>query len=146
MSQTFLAANTRTGRLKGFHYLTKRWEFETRLNQLAWRLAWLNAPLLSGNKWLLQRALDTYRQKISSDLSLRPRAGKRVLFETKVDLDTGKVEALQAAASGLLAATLARGSREEGEEEEQQGGELGEKAAASLQDAAALLNLFAQNF
>ncbi|KAJ3297438.1 hypothetical protein HK104_000517 [Borealophlyctis nickersoniae] len=56
-----------------------RWEREREMNELAWKLAWLN-PRLSGKRVLLQRALDSYREHFTDK---KPRTGK-VLAEDAV--------------------------------------------------------------
>jgi hypothetical protein len=44
-----------------------RWEYENSCNELAWKLAWLNAQKLSGQKGLLQRAVDVYNSRYDHD-------------------------------------------------------------------------------
>ena len=44
-----------------------RWEYENSCNELAWKLAWLNAQKLSGQKILLQRAVDVYNSRYDHD-------------------------------------------------------------------------------
>jgi hypothetical protein len=57
---------------------------ERTLNELGWKLCWLN-PKLNGKKCLLQRALDAYRSKYSP-VSLKPRRGKRAVEEVTARL------------------------------------------------------------
>ncbi|CEJ02425.1 hypothetical protein RMCBS344292_16431 [Rhizopus microsporus] len=45
-----------------------RWIEESRCNEIAWKLAWLNPKHLAGRKNLLQRTLDLYRNKFVPDL------------------------------------------------------------------------------
>ncbi|ORX92246.1 hypothetical protein K493DRAFT_408916 [Basidiobolus meristosporus CBS 931.73] len=47
---------------------------EITCNEIAWKLAWLNPQLLTGKKGLLQRVLDLYRMKFTTQL--KPRPGK----------------------------------------------------------------------
>lgn len=42
-------------------YMGNRWEYETEVNKLAWRLSALNPETLYGKKGLLQRAVESYR-------------------------------------------------------------------------------------
>jgi hypothetical protein len=44
-----------------------RWEYENSCNELAWKLAWLNAQKLAGQKTLLQRAVDVYNSRYDHD-------------------------------------------------------------------------------
>lgn len=48
-------------------YPGNRFEYEASSNELAWKLAWLNAQKLAGKKNLLQRAVDAYRSKFEAD-------------------------------------------------------------------------------
>ncbi|KAI9277541.1 hypothetical protein BY458DRAFT_432868 [Sporodiniella umbellata] len=53
----------------------ERWVQDTILNELSWKLAYLNPRILAGKKNLLQRALDVYRSKFMP--SLQPRKSCR---------------------------------------------------------------------
>ena len=48
-------------------YPDSRWEYENSCNELGWRLAYLNAPKLTDNRPLLQRAVDAYNQRFDHD-------------------------------------------------------------------------------
>lgn len=48
-------------------YHDSRWEYENSCNELAWKLAWLNAQKLSGHRVLLQRAVDAYNARYDQD-------------------------------------------------------------------------------
>jgi hypothetical protein len=50
-------------------YPDSRWEYENACNDLGWKLAYLNAPKLSDNRPLLQRAVDAYNQRFDHDHS-----------------------------------------------------------------------------
>lgn len=56
-----------------------RWEYENACNELAWRLAWLNAAKIAGRRNLLQKAVDAYQTRIEASerarRSLRGRQG-----------------------------------------------------------------------
>jgi hypothetical protein len=39
-------------------YKGNRWEYETTVNEIGWKLCWLNQDLLVGKRGLLQRAVD----------------------------------------------------------------------------------------
>ncbi|KAI9208301.1 uncharacterized protein BJ171DRAFT_237937 [Polychytrium aggregatum] len=52
-----------------------RYDYENALNELGWKLALRNPSKLSGNKVVLQKALDAYRLQFTE---LKPRAGKRL--------------------------------------------------------------------
>lgn len=43
-----------------------RWEYENACNELAWKLAWLNAPKIAGRRNLLQKAVDAYQTRIEA--------------------------------------------------------------------------------
>jgi hypothetical protein len=41
-------------------YKGNRWDYETTVNEIGWKLSWLNQDLLIGKRGLLQRAVDRY--------------------------------------------------------------------------------------
>ncbi|ORX51623.1 hypothetical protein DM01DRAFT_1337128 [Hesseltinella vesiculosa] len=44
------------------HYQGNRWDYETQCNVLGWKLSWMNRDL-AGKRGLLQRAVDSYRNR-----------------------------------------------------------------------------------
>ncbi|KAH9386200.1 uncharacterized protein NEMAJ01_1096 [Nematocida major] len=52
-------------------YQGNRWEYETEVNKLAWKLAALNPNLLYGKKGIVQRAVDSFRNLHRSTSSRR---------------------------------------------------------------------------
>ncbi|KAI7906996.1 uncharacterized protein BX663DRAFT_539768 [Cokeromyces recurvatus] len=44
-------------------YDGNRWDYETSCNELGWRLCWLNSEQLVGRRGLIQRAVDSYRNR-----------------------------------------------------------------------------------
>ncbi|KAI5191296.1 hypothetical protein NEMIN01_1455 [Nematocida minor] len=52
-------------------YLGNRWEYETEVNKLAWKLTALNPTLLYGKKGIVQRAVDSFRNLHRSTSSRR---------------------------------------------------------------------------
>lgn len=52
-------------------YLGNRWEYETEVNRLAWKLTALNPTLLYGKKGIVQRAVDSFRNLHRSTSSRR---------------------------------------------------------------------------
>jgi hypothetical protein len=44
-------------------YDGNRWDYETTCNQLGWKLCWLNKDQLFGRRGLIQRAVDSYRNR-----------------------------------------------------------------------------------
>ncbi|KAI9269802.1 hypothetical protein BY458DRAFT_436466 [Sporodiniella umbellata] len=44
-------------------YDGNRWEYETSCNRLGWELCWLNPSQLCGRRGLIQRAVDSYRNR-----------------------------------------------------------------------------------
>lgn len=55
-----------------------RWDYENSCNELAWKLAWINAPKISGRRNLLQKAVDAYQTRIEA--SERARQSVRRVF------------------------------------------------------------------
>ncbi|KAI9598602.1 hypothetical protein BDF19DRAFT_182881 [Syncephalis fuscata] len=52
-------------------YRGNRWRYENECNNLGWRLAWLNREVMSGKRGLLQRAVDSYRNRYRTMRSRR---------------------------------------------------------------------------
>ncbi|CAO3617818.1 unnamed protein product [Cunninghamella echinulata] len=52
-------------------YKGNRWAYETECNVLGWKLAWLNMSEISGKRGLIQRAVDSYRNRYPSMRSRR---------------------------------------------------------------------------
>ncbi|KAH8550226.1 hypothetical protein BGW37DRAFT_404349, partial [Umbelopsis sp. PMI_123] len=52
-------------------YHGNRWAYENECNQLGWKLAWLNAEEIAGKRGLIQRAVDSYRNRCPSMRSRR---------------------------------------------------------------------------
>lgn len=52
-------------------YVGNRWEYETACNELAWRLCWLNHDVLPNKRGLIQRAVDSYRNRLTEMRSRR---------------------------------------------------------------------------
>lgn len=52
-------------------YHGNRWAYENECNQLGWKLAWLNADEIAGKRGLIQRAVDSYRNRCPSMRSRR---------------------------------------------------------------------------
>ncbi|ORZ25831.1 hypothetical protein BCR42DRAFT_401019 [Absidia repens] len=52
-------------------YKGNRWSYETECNVLGWKLAWLNRVDISGKRGLIQRAVDSYRNRYPSMRSRR---------------------------------------------------------------------------
>ncbi|RCH94969.1 hypothetical protein CU098_010379 [Rhizopus stolonifer] len=44
-------------------YDGNRWDYETTCNQLGWKICWLNKEQLFGRRGLIQRAVDSYRNR-----------------------------------------------------------------------------------
>ncbi|KAI8086360.1 uncharacterized protein BX664DRAFT_386781 [Halteromyces radiatus] len=44
-------------------YEGNRWDYETNCNSLGWKLCWLNQDQLCGRRGLIQRAVDSYRNR-----------------------------------------------------------------------------------
>lgn len=63
-------------------YLGNRYDYEVSVNELAWKLTWLNAPILSGKRGLIQRAVDSYRNRLPETRS------RRVLRQEKLHSGT----------------------------------------------------------
>lgn len=52
-------------------YTGNRWEYETQVNDVAWKLTWRNPSVLCGKRGLIQRAVDSYRNRTSENRSRR---------------------------------------------------------------------------
>jgi hypothetical protein len=52
-------------------YTGNRWDYETAVNELGWRLTYLNPDELSGKRGLIQRAVDSYRNRFPEMRSRR---------------------------------------------------------------------------
>ena len=63
-------------------YDGNRWEYETNCNKLGWELCWLNQEQLCGRRGLIQRAVDTYRNRHTDMRSRRVTRQEKVLNGT----------------------------------------------------------------
>jgi len=52
-------------------YTGNRWEYESNVNDVAWKLTWRNPSVLCGKRGLIQRAVDSYRNRTSENRSRR---------------------------------------------------------------------------
>lgn len=52
-------------------YTGNRYEYETTVNDIAWRLTWINLDILAGKRGLIQRAVDSYRNRFNVSRSRR---------------------------------------------------------------------------
>lgn len=52
-------------------YIGNRWEYETNVNDVAWKLCWKNPEVLCGKRGLIQRAVDSYRNRATESRSRR---------------------------------------------------------------------------
>lgn len=52
-------------------YIGNRWEYETQVNEVAWKLCWRNPDVLCGKRGLIQRAVDSYRNRANESRSRR---------------------------------------------------------------------------
>ena len=78
-------------------YVGNRYEYETQVNDIAWRLTWLNRDVLAGKRGLIQRAVDNYRNLFKESRS------RRVIRQDK--LTTGTLRR-RSAEPGLLSSKL----------------------------------------
>ncbi|CEP13246.1 hypothetical protein [Parasitella parasitica] len=77
-------------------YDGNRWEYETSCNKLGWKLCWLNQEQLCGRRGLIQRAVDSYRNRHAEMRS------RRVTRQEKVANGTLRKRRAKKAASALL--------------------------------------------
>ncbi|KAI7867417.1 hypothetical protein BDF14DRAFT_1695355, partial [Spinellus fusiger] len=63
-------------------YQGNRWNYETECNELGWRLAWLNQNEIAGKRGLIQRAVDSYRNRYPSMRSRRVARQEKLLRGT----------------------------------------------------------------
>ncbi|KAJ3274090.1 ubiquitin-protein transferase activating protein [Terramyces sp. JEL0728] len=52
-------------------YKGNRWEYETTVNEIGWKLCYLNMDILVGKRGLLQRAVDSFRNRFPDSKSRR---------------------------------------------------------------------------
>lgn len=63
-------------------YKGNRWSYETECNDLGWKLAWLNKSEIAGKRGLIQRAVDSYRNRYPSMRSRRVARQEKLLNGT----------------------------------------------------------------
>ncbi|KAG2225929.1 hypothetical protein INT45_006625 [Circinella minor] len=63
-------------------YRGNRWAYETECNVLGWKLAWLNSGEIAGKRGLIQRAVDSYRNRYPSMRSRRVARQEKLLKGT----------------------------------------------------------------
>lgn len=63
-------------------YRGNRWAYETECNMLGWKLAYLNANEIAGKRGLIQRAVDSYRNRYPSMRSRRVARQEKLLNGT----------------------------------------------------------------
>lgn len=63
-------------------YRGNRWSYETECNDLGWKLAWLNHDEIAGKRGLIQRAVDSYRNRYPSMRSRRVARQEKLLKGT----------------------------------------------------------------
>jgi hypothetical protein len=77
-------------------YDGNRWEYETSCNKLGWELCWLNQEQLCGRRGLIQRAVDSYRNRHAEMRS------RRVTRQEKVANGTLRKRRAKKAFSAIL--------------------------------------------
>lgn len=77
-------------------YDGNRWEYETSCNKLGWELCWLNQEQLCGRRGLIQRAVDSYRNRHAEMRS------RRVTRQEKVANGTLRKRRAKKALSAIL--------------------------------------------
>lgn len=60
-------------------YVGNRFDYEVSVNIIAWKLCWRNASVLCGKRGLIQRAVDSYRNRTSENRS------RRVMRQEKIN-------------------------------------------------------------
>ncbi|RCH78699.1 hypothetical protein CU098_004811, partial [Rhizopus stolonifer] len=63
-------------------YKGNRWAYETECNDLGWKLAWLNKEEIAGKRGLIQRAVDSYRNRYPNMRSRRVARQEKLLNGT----------------------------------------------------------------
>lgn len=83
-------------------YVGNRYDYEKTVNEVAWRLCWRNPGILNGKRGLIQRAVDSYRNRTSENRS------RRVQRQEKLQAQSPYNKALAAGLDGdaALAAGL----------------------------------------
>jgi hypothetical protein len=77
-------------------YDGNRWDYETSCNKIGWQLSWLNQDQLCGRRGLIQRAVDSYRNRHAEMRS------RRVTRQEKVANGTLRKRRAKKASSTLL--------------------------------------------
>ncbi|KAI8640639.1 hypothetical protein BD408DRAFT_419401 [Parasitella parasitica] len=89
-------------------YHGNRWAYETECNVLGWKLAWLNKDEIAGKRGLIQRAVDSYRNRYPSMRSRRVARQEKLMNGTlrKRKHREGDVENDQDMSSSLTGVTI----------------------------------------
>ncbi|KAI8057651.1 hypothetical protein BDF22DRAFT_2388 [Syncephalis plumigaleata] len=70
-------------------YRGNRWRYENECNNLGWRLAWLNREVMSGKRGLLQRAVDSYRNRYRTMRSRRVARLEKMASSSNSSINNG---------------------------------------------------------
>ncbi|TPX47762.1 hypothetical protein SeLEV6574_g02455 [Synchytrium endobioticum] len=91
LSEEFRACNAVYPRanVSKHQYSGLRWEYESGANAIGFALAYLNREILEGRRGLLQRAVDSFRNRDPSQRSRRARRRERLAVEAARDLAIG---------------------------------------------------------
>ena len=81
-------------------YIGNRYEYETAVNEIAWKLCWRNPGVLGGKRGLIQRAVDSYRNRTPENRS------RRVMRQEKIHHNSPFAK--RADASGMAPPPLIR--------------------------------------
>ncbi|EPZ36981.1 hypothetical protein ROZALSC1DRAFT_29083 [Rozella allomycis CSF55] len=63
-------------------YEGNRWEYETTCNDIAWKLCWMNPSVLTSRRGLIQRAVDSYRNRFDDTRSRRVQRQEKLVNGT----------------------------------------------------------------
>lgn len=75
-------------------YNGNRWAYETECNILGWKLAWLNQEEIAGKRGLIQRAVDSYRNRYPSMRSRRVARQEKLMNGTLRKRKSRQIEPL----------------------------------------------------
>lgn len=95
-------------------YTGNRWDYETKVNELSWKLCWMNPSVLCGKRGLIQRAVDSYRNRRPDSRSRRVVRQERITcgnIKTKHTTDEDsqpKTMVIQSMSMGEVAKTRLR--------------------------------------
>ncbi|KAI9497211.1 hypothetical protein BDB00DRAFT_805450 [Zychaea mexicana] len=116
-------------------YRGNRWAYETECNILGWKLAWLNAGEIAGKRGLIQRAVDSYRNRYPSMRSRRVARQEKLLKGTLRKRKNREDEPFSSESTGTVKQHQQQASSTTSAGQQQAGAPLSTLAAAIVKPA-----------